>query len=410
MSTYLDTLAQNAVLALEPQHSPFWNQIPRFPAIEPVFWATHSDTKSLESLKKRGLSIGANMLNELLDETEFYRGERDIVERVLYSPLTIGHLLKLSGDDPNELHPWPEDAGPRPGILASWAIYIGANVAQSTGNTGYLRLRPRIERAFSFLAQTIQVAIRPAISEMQEKDRKYRPPATNLATSSDDDLGDHFMQGTTYTTGDSAIPQQPIFSFKRRPNTGSSPLASKSTGLTSLPSSDLGVFACALPDVPLPPPKSVFPLPPTPSPPKLGDISRLPLHQRIARASAYVQGEMRTIPKSPLQTPRKPVITQKTAPRTMPTRRINKQTPFQSHRRKQSSPATGANLTPLGERLAIQNENECDSEEDVPPSPKRRHSLSSRISPWLGLRLRLGITTSNSRCCVAGIRGQHHRR
>ncbi|KAJ7051972.1 hypothetical protein C8F01DRAFT_1172605 [Mycena amicta] len=325
----------------ESQHKPFGQHIWRFPTLDAAFWATRSDIKSLEAFKKLGVSMSEHMLAELLEDLEIYHPvEREILSQVLSSPSTIKFTLLAANNDPEALHPWPQDAGPEPGILASWSIFVGANISTSSGNKGYIRFRPYFDRAFTSLALAASRAVRPLILNAPKKQRvrkvAHSQPTTvripfgdisNTVRSpiSTSKVAHHAFdaiskqQATPSTPAPRAIVPPPVFSSNS--SMSSSPLVLGSVSALALPTSQprLGVFACALPNVPLPPPQSVFPLPPTPSPHHAATKQRMTLRERIG-------------------------------PR-----------------------VSGANRTPLGQRRQ-NNENSPDDQEAAPRPAKRRRT------------------------------------
>ncbi|KAJ7056852.1 hypothetical protein C8F01DRAFT_1155368 [Mycena amicta] len=270
---------------------PFGQHIWRFPTLDAAFWATRSDIKSLEAFKKLGLSMSEHMLAELLEDLEIYHPvEREILSQVLSSPSTIKHSI-----------PGLKTQVPEPGILASWAIFVGANISTSSGNKGYIRFRPYFDRAFTSLALAASRAVRPisalildipVSSTLRRSSASAKSPIPQPTTSK---VAHHAFdaiskqQATPSTPAPRAIVPPPVFSSNS--SMSSSPLVLGSVSALALPTSQprlvvisdrsAGVFACALPNVPLPPPQSVFPLPPTPSPHHAATKQRMTLRERI---------------------------------------------------------------------------------------------------------------------------------
>ncbi|KAF7325672.1 hypothetical protein MKEN_00417100 [Mycena kentingensis (nom. inval.)] len=184
----------------------------RFPTPGATFWNWHaktSDIKTVLDLRDLGRETAARAFAEMADECAGVAAgvEREILYAVLSSEPTIRHVLLASGLDPERLHPWqgqqdlaltsnsnPHWHAPL-GLLDSWAILVGANVASfekenGEEGSGYASLRPYFERAFRYLARTGSKAIRPLISGNSDASDEPKPSLSRKHTLEDDADGE----------------------------------------------------------------------------------------------------------------------------------------------------------------------------------------------------------------------------
>ncbi|KAF7294549.1 hypothetical protein MIND_00991400 [Mycena indigotica] len=297
---HLAAIAQDAINECKSS----WGPIRPFPTLDATAWKLFSDIKALMTFKDRGLSITDKLLGELLNAIEPCFAEREALEKALLSSVTIKNILVHAGNDPDSLHPWPQDAGPKPSILVSWAIYVGANTMLNPRLNSDAQLRLYFQHSFAFLITTASQAVRNVIipeiphipSAIESQQPIKRTPEKTLPKNPSSSSPSTPIRAGRYNDVLNTT-QLPIMLPPLRFTFDTSIKLAPALASPKTFESRLGAFACLIRKIP--PPESVFPLSPLGSQPSLASIaapfaSTLPVNFKSTRTRSRSRPRPRT--------------------------------------------------------------------------------------------------------------------